>query len=237
MPHDDNPVVHLSAAVHKVGTSLLPMHLTDTFRLFVERLAAAVPPPMDRTARMLLSEDTIEQALPSLPDDHMAGTIRAMSRNTACPTVIKGSDKTNVIPQSATAEIDCRILPGQTPESVIAELMALLGLTGEPGGKVTLELTRTSLATESPPDTELTEAIVKALAKHSPDAAAVPFMVPGGTDSRFLRPKGIVAYGFCPTLPDVDHKTVHGINERVSVRSLEFGLRVLWDVVGGMAFA
>jgi acetylornithine deacetylase/succinyl-diaminopimelate desuccinylase-like protein len=71
--------------------------------------------------------------------------------------------------------------------------------------------------------------------RHDPEARVVPFLVPGGTDGRFLRPKGVVCYGFCPTLPDVDIRTVHGKNERLPLTSLEFAIRVLWDVVTDVA--
>jgi len=233
-PHNDNPVVHLAGVLHKVGTGQLPMHVTDTLRLFVERMAAALPSEMSQAVKMLLDPDKAEAALAVIPDRHQANTVRAMSRNTACPTVLHGSDKTNVIPQTATAQIDCRILPGQTPESLLAELRALMGLKGDPGEKIELTLDRTALATESPPDTALTKALERAIAKHDPDACLVPFLVPGGTDGRFLRPKGIICYGFCPTLPGAAEGSVHGINERVEVATMDFGVKVLWDAVTEM---
>ncbi len=236
-PHSDNPVVHLAEALVKIGTTRLPVHVTDTFRQFVEGAAAVLPPDVAKNMPLLFADETAESVLGTLEDKHQANIIRAMSRNTACPTVLRASDKTNVIPQTATAEVDCRILPGETPESMLAEIRRILGLTGAEGEKITAELIRTSLATESPPDTAVTRAIKKAIAKHDPEAAVVPFLVPGGTDSRFLRPKGVACYGFCPTLPGEDEASVHGKNERVTVKSLEFGFKVLWDVVGELAFS
>lgn len=235
LPHKDNPVVHMAAALQKIGTTPLPMHVTDTFRLFVDRMGACLPDQLAQAFRLLTDPAVQESALGLIPDDYQANTIRAMSHNTAAPTVVHASDKTNVIPQTATAQIDCRILPDQTPDSLLAELRAVLGLKGAPGEKIELSLDRTSLATESPPDTALADALRRSLAKHAPEASLVPFMVPGGTDGRFLRPKGVVCYGFAPTLPGTDEKTVHGINERISVQSLEFGLKVLWDAVVDVA--
>ncbi len=234
MPHRDNPVVHLAAALHKIGTTPLPIHVTDTFRLFIERTAEHLPERLGRTFKLLLEPEAQEAALGVVSDEFQANTIRAMFRNTAAPTMVKGSDKTNVIPQTATAEVDCRILPGQTSETLLAELREVLGLKGEPGEKVELSLDRTSLATESPPDTPLAQALGRALAKHAPEAGLVPYLVPGGTDGRFLRPKGVVCYGFAPTLPGTDERSVHGINERIPLSSLEFALKVLWDAVGEM---
>jgi len=240
MPHDDNPVVHLAAVLHRLGTTRLPMHVTDTFRLFVERLAAALGGPLGEGVRLLLDPATAEQALALIGDRYQVNTIRAMSRNTACPTVLHASEKTNVIPQTATAMVDCRILPGQTPETLLGELRELLGLDRDegavaPAGKIELELDRTSLATESPAETPLMEALAAAVSRHNPGAAVVPYLVPGATDSRFLRPRGTVAYGFCPLLPGTDLASVHGINERIPVASLRFALQVLWEAVSEVA--
>jgi len=233
VPHRDNPVVHLAGALHRIGTTPLPMHVSDTFRLFTERMAACLPGQLGQAFSLLLDPAAQEQALALIPDEYQANTIRAMSHNTAAPTVLRGSDKTNVIPRVATAEIDCRILPGQTPESLLDELRQVLGLqgNGEAEGRFELALDRASLATESPPDTPLADALRTALARHDPDAALVPFLVPGGTDGRFLRPLGVVCYGFAPTLPGTDESSVHGVNERISVKSLDFAVRVLWDAV------
>jgi len=235
IPHPDNPVVTLAQAVHKLGVSRLPIHVSDTFGLFVERLSAALPSPLDEGVKMVLAEETAEKALSLIPDEYIANSIRAMSRNTATPTCLTASEKTNVIPQTATAQVDCRLLPGQTPDDLLSEIRAVLGLEGDSADKITFDIIRTDPATESPPDTALSEAIERALQKHAPEARLVPYLVPGGTDSRFFRPKGIVAYGFQPVLPQEDVRTVHGKNERISVKSLEFGLRVLWDVIGDVA--
>jgi len=231
MPHDDNPVVHLGAALHKVGANSLPMHVTDTLRLFVNRVAEAVPDDLGPTVRLLLDPDQTATALAVIADKHHAHAFQAMMRNTACPTVVQGSNKANVIPQTATAQIDCRILPGQTPDTLLDELRALLGLNGQANGKIELHLDRSALATESPPDTLLARALEKAVARHDPGACIVPFLVPGSTDGRFLRPKGVVCYGFCPTLHGTPDRTIHGINERVSLKTMEFGAKVLGDAV------
>jgi acetylornithine deacetylase/succinyl-diaminopimelate desuccinylase-like protein len=234
MPHQDNPVVHLGEALHRVGANRLPMHVTETLRLFVNRVAAAVPDDLGSTVKMLLDPETTEAALAVISDPQHVHAFQAMLRNTACPTVIQGGSKSNVIPQTATAQIDCRILPGQTPDSLMAELRSLLGLNGQTNGRITLHLDRSAQPTESPPDTVLTEALERAITKHDPNACIVPFLVPGSTDGRFLRPKGVVCYGFCPTLPGTADRTIHGINERVSLKTMDFGLRVLWDTVCGM---
>jgi acetylornithine deacetylase/succinyl-diaminopimelate desuccinylase-like protein len=227
IPSPDNAVIRLAEAVARIGRARLPFHLTDTVRLFVEGLAGAQPEPMAGMLRSLLHPDRADQVLDGLSDSHLAAMVRAMLHNTATPTILRAGEKTNVIPSVAEAQIDCRILPGQTAESLRRELDAVLA--DSPG--VEFDLGMRGQPTESPVDTDLAEAIRRSLARHAPEAQAVPYLVPGATDSRFLRPRGCVAYGFCPLLPGEDLRSIHGHDERISVRSLEFGLRVLWDVV------
>ena len=227
IPSADNAVIRLAEAVARVGRARLPFHLTDTVRLFVEGLAGAQAEPMAAMLKSLLDPDRADQALDGLGDAHLAAMVRAMLHNTATPTVLRAGEKTNVIPSMAEAQVDCRILPGQTPESLQGELQAVLADC--PG--VELVLGMSGQPTESPVDTVLSDAIRRSLARHAPDAWAIPYLVPGATDSRFLRPRGTVAYGFSPLLPGEDVRTIHGHDERIGVRSIEFGLRVLWDVV------
>ena len=227
IPSPDNAVIRLAEAVARIGRARLPFHLTDTVRLFVEGLAGAQVEPMAGVLRRLLLPDRADQVLDGLGDAHLAAMIRAMLHNTAVPTILRAGEKTNVIPSVAEAQVDCRILPGQTPAALRGELEAVLADC--PG--VELELGMSGQPTESPVDTDLAEAIRRSLARHAPGAHAIPYLVPGATDSRFLRPRGAVAYGFCPLLPGEDVRTIHGHDERIGVRSIEFALRVLWDVV------
>ncbi|MDQ7793205.1 MAG: M20/M25/M40 family metallo-hydrolase [bacterium] len=231
MPRRDNAVVRLAEAVARIGRARLPFHLTGTARLFVEGLAAVQEEPMAGLIRSLLDPERADAVLDGLPDDNLAAMLRAMLRNTASPTVLRAGEKTNVIPSIAEAQVDCRILPGQTPASIRRELLAAL----EGGPEVELELGLSGEPTESPVETELAASIERALARHSPGAHPVPFLVPGATDSRFLRPRGVVCYGFAPTLPDVDIRLIHGHNERIGVNTLDFALAVLADVLAGFA--
>jgi acetylornithine deacetylase/succinyl-diaminopimelate desuccinylase-like protein len=177
--------------------------------------------------RSLLDPSQADRVLDGLGDAHLAAMVRAMLHNTATPTILRAGEKTNVIPSVAEAQVDCRILPGETPETLRGQLEAVLAEC--PG--VEIELGMSGQPTESPVDTDLAGAIRRSIARHAPEARTIPYLVPGATDSRFLRPRGVVAYGFCPLLPGEDVRSIHGNDERVGVRSIEFGLRVLWDVV------
>lgn len=237
IPLPDNPLINLSKAITALGTRRLPVHLTSTTSDFINALAAKQPEPLASSLRSLANPAVTDQVLKrKIEDQKLALMFNAMLRNTASPTIIRAGEKTNVIPTQAEAEVDCRILPGQTPESLRSELELVLGKAlARQRHRLEVEFTRTSLPTESEPQTPLTEAIKKALAQHAPQATLVPYLVPGATDARFLRPKGMIVYGFWPTLPQVDHSTVHGLNERLSLASFDFALRLLWDVVTGFA--
>jgi len=232
MPVENNVVVTLSRALVAIGSRRLPVHITDSYRGFVNGLAASLGGLLGTAAKGLLNPrlaDSVIDKLGGLSGN--TGALRAMIRNTASPTVVKAGYKTNVIPGEASAEIDCRLLPGFGPADLLAELKTVLAEAGLTG---TVELTAGDLsapAMDSPAGHPLVETIAAAIARHADGAPLVPFMVPGATDGRYLRPKGIPVYGFCPMLPDEQHATAHGHNERVSLAGVRFGAKVLWDIV------
>jgi acetylornithine deacetylase/succinyl-diaminopimelate desuccinylase-like protein len=151
----------------------------------------------------------------------------ALLRNTIQPTVVKIGSKTNVIAPIATAEIDCRLLPGERPEEFVATVR---GVIADP--TIQVETLLAFPATESPIDTELYRAITEARFVEDPSARVVPTVLTGFTDSHFFRDLGIVCYGISPfRIPAVDSGGVHGNDERISIDSLKDGTRLLYDVV------
>ncbi|MEW6723320.1 MAG: M20/M25/M40 family metallo-hydrolase [Bacillota bacterium] len=226
VPIPDNSVVKLAQAITKLGAAKLPIHITDTVRAFVNGLAEAQPADRAQLLRAILDPARTEQVLSLSPlEGHQLHSFNAMLRNTATPTILRAGEKTNVIPGEAHCQVDGRILPGQTADDLEREVREVVG------DLVDIEINRAGTATESDPDTELAAAIQKALGIHAAGTRVVPFLVTGATDARFLRPRGMTVYGFAPMLPDVDARTVHGVNERLSLGSLEFGLKVVWDVI------
>jgi acetylornithine deacetylase/succinyl-diaminopimelate desuccinylase-like protein len=131
--------------------------------------------------------------------------------------------KVNVVPQSATAEIDGRFLPGYE-EEFFAEIDKLLG------SDVRREFIHQDIALETTPDGPLYETMTSALLAEDPEAKVVPYCMFGGTDSKWFSKLGIRCFGFSPLKlpPDLDFSGMfHGINERVPVDGLRFGVRVL----------
>ncbi|HJY83060.1 MAG TPA: M20/M25/M40 family metallo-hydrolase, partial [Candidatus Binatia bacterium] len=118
-------------------------------------------------------------------------TYNALVRNTISPTVLEGSNKTNVIPAHARAQLDCRLLPGEDPQRFVASLEKVVG---DPEVRFSILLNFPPLASEA--DTELFRAIRSVAERHDPQVPVVPAVLGGFTDSHYFRRKGITSYGF-----------------------------------------
>jgi len=220
-----NAVVGAAEAVKRISTYKPRVTPTPHAAGFIKALLDAVGKKW--VARLLLNPLTADMALGRIPDRSQAAFIEAMLRNTLTPTVVKGGYKENVIPSSCEVTVDCRLLPGYGEDWVKGYVSKLLeGLDYE------LEFICKEPPTESPIDTPLFKAIRKALASEVLGCLVSPYISPGGTDSRYFRRAfGSVAYGFIPIRAEISlrelMRMIHGVNERVSIRNLEFGYKVL----------
>ena len=213
MIHGDNAVTALAEAVARIGRHEWPVRLTDSARAFLEAASAALGVGFD-------PEDpgTVIGKLGA-----MGRMIGAAVKNTANPTGLKAGYKVNVIPQSAAAEIDGRYLPGYA-EEFFAEIDRLLG------GAVKREFIHHDIALETTADGDLYDAMSAALIAEDPQATVVPYCLSAGTDAKWFSKLGIRCFGFSPLKlpPELDFSGMfHGINERVPVDGLRFGVRVL----------
>jgi acetylornithine deacetylase/succinyl-diaminopimelate desuccinylase-like protein len=213
MVHDDNAVTRLAAAVSRIGAYEFPIAVTDTVRATIAGLA--------ELTGMDLDPDDVPAWLPKLgPAARMIG---ATIRNTANPTMLEAGYKANVIPSRAEASIDCRFLPGHDQElfDTIDDLL---------GDGVTRETIVSDIAVETGFDGALVDAMSAALRAEDPGARPLPYMMSGGTDAKSFSTLGMRCFGFSPLLlpPELDFTSlVHGIDERVPVDGLKFGVRVL----------
>ena len=149
-----------------------------------------------------------------------------LTRNTCSLTRLGASDKINVVPTEAWAELDCRLLPDQDPEEFLAELDGVLG------DEVSVETMMGFTPAQSSAETGLFLAIEDVTRKHFPGATVVPSVLAGFTDSHFLRDLGITAYGYRPVaVPVEDMGGVHGNNERISVENIRLGVVVMLDLI------
>ncbi len=217
--HNDNAVTALCEAIARVGRHRFPVVVTPTVRSFLEQVAEALQIDLD--------PDDPEQAIEKLGP--IAALIGATIRNTANPTGLSAGYKHNVIPGKASATLDCRTIPGQF-ELFREQLQAVLG------PDIELEQVHRQPPLETTFDGALVDAMSAALRAEDPGARAVPYMLSGGTDAKQFARLGIRCFGFSPLkLPaDLNFSALfHGIDERVPVEGLQFGVRVLDRFVRG----
>jgi acetylornithine deacetylase/succinyl-diaminopimelate desuccinylase-like protein len=231
VPHGDNCVVKMAKAIERISAYRSPLRRNRTTELFIKGIAEEQPFPRSWFVRQLLNPLLSTRVEKRIPDPGFKGMAGAILRNTFVPTVVQGGQKINVIPSECFCQVDCRILPGVTPERIKEELHHLLLDLRD----YEIEVLQTSPASESPSENPLYRALEKALKDLDPKAKMIPTMLTGATDSRFFRDQGTVAYGFQPMMPMGNLSEylsrVHGHNERVSVEDLLFGTRVLYQVL------
>ncbi|MEV4094281.1 M20/M25/M40 family metallo-hydrolase [Streptosporangium saharense] len=213
MLNAENAVTELAEAVGRVGRYQWPVRLTRTVETFLTETSRALGIDFDPDD----PEATVAKLGP------LARMIGATLRNTANPTMLQAGYKANVIPQTATAHVDGRFLPGYEEEffQTLDELL---------GPNVTREFVYHDIALETGFDGSLVRAMADALVAEDPGALAVPYTLSGGTDLKAFSTLGMRGFGFAPLkLPaDLDFSGMfHGVDERVPVDSLKFGVRVL----------
>jgi acetylornithine deacetylase/succinyl-diaminopimelate desuccinylase-like protein len=224
MPHMDNAVIKIASAIDRLARHRSKVRITKT----VARFIAAASSYDRRIAFLkLASVPILGELLIRKAQDRF---IAAMLRNTFAPTMIHGGTKVNIIPDLCTLEVDSRILPGVTKEAWLREMKEILADL-----PIEVEQRTFNEATESDVDTEFYRVIERTIKEADPEATVAPFMVPGATDSRFLRLKGMVSYGLVPlAIPKEEMDAVHGVDERISVEGFELGLKITCEIVRQM---
>ncbi|WP_405672602.1 M20/M25/M40 family metallo-hydrolase [Streptomyces sp. NBC_01530] len=213
MIHRDNAITELSEAVARLGRHRFPVRVTKTTRAFLDELGDALGTELD--------PEDMEGTLARLGG--IAKLIGATLSNTANPTQLGAGYKVNVIPGQATAHVDGRFLPG-FEEEFLADLDKVLG------PRVRREDVHSDKAVETTFDGALVDAMQSALLAEDPAAKAIPYMLSGGTDAKSFDDLGIRGFGFAPLKlpPELDFAGMfHGVDERVPVDGLKFGVRVL----------
>lgn len=232
MPREDNAVVMAATIVERLAAPG-PVRLTPVMARFLEAAAEALGGDAGVAMRRIAAGDAdADRAIDALCDPMYARALRALVRQTLSPDVIHAGVKYNVIPGDAVLEVDCRILPGTSEADMRAEVEARIGPDLLPA--CTIELMVYGEPVESPAEGELYDTLVATLRDHDPDGAPVPVMAPFATDAKAAALVGTPTYGFSPLRLDPDERFLerfHGVDERVSIEALRFGLPVLYDVV------
>jgi acetylornithine deacetylase/succinyl-diaminopimelate desuccinylase-like protein len=232
-PTKDNAVVHLAAAVAKIGAYAAPVHLTAITRRYFEGLAAIEDDEIGKWMRVIDAPDRGEHAQRMLSDaDPMWNS---MMRDTVAPTILQAGVRANVIPSEARAVVNLRLLPGDTADVVVGELRKLVN---DPA--VTLEIQPDAglAAPNSALDSELYTTMVKVSAQEFGGAPVLPFMSTGATDSAQLRLHSVQAYGLRPfPMTEEDARRVHGDNERLPLEGFAKGVDLMTRIVAEFSVA
>lgn len=213
--HEENAVTYLAEAVAKLGNHTFPLVISDSVAEFLAAVAEETGFDFDPTSPDL--DGTL------LKLGSIARIVGATLRDTANPTMLKAGYKANVIPQTAEAMIDCRVVPGRQA-AFEREVDELIGPNVEREWVTKLDSYETTF------DGHLVDAMNDAILAHDENGRTVPYMLSGGTDAKAFARLGIRCFGFAPLKlpPELDFAALfHGVDERVPVSSLEFGTQVL----------
>jgi len=228
MPHDKNAVINMAKAVERLSSHQFPMTATGPMKQFITGLTENLPFPLSILLKGLLKKGLSPLLLKIFPDKEQARVFRASLHHTICPTCLEAGRKVNVIPSEALALLDCRILPGTSPEAFLEEVKKIAG------PEIEVEVIKSGRPTTMSADTPLFRAIANAVEKNDPGSKAVPHMVTGFTDAKPLSELGIITYGFTPIKLEAGLKFTnlfHGHNERIPVEGFRWGLKVFCELV------
>ena len=230
-PRPDNAVVHLSAAIAKIGAYQAPMKMTSVVERYFEQIAKVED---DETSKWIRALEMPERR--SLADkrvSEMSLVWNAMLRDTVSPTMLTAGVRANVIPSEARANLNVRLLPGDSLNDVLADLKKLVN---DPQIKFEVAPDQGVPSPPSTLDSPLYQTIERVSGQAFPGAAVVPYLAPFSTDSAQLRLHNVQAYGLLPfPLTDEDNLRFHADDERIPLDSfrkgIEFYSRVVNDFV------
>jgi len=230
IPRADNPVVHLSAAIAKIGAYQAPAQFNTITRSYFEQLSKLQDDETGKWMRALETSDREEHAERIISQNPFWN---AMMRDTVSPTILQAGIRVNVIPPVAKASLNIRLLPGNPLEPLVAKLKDLVN---DPQIRFEIQPNRSEAAPGSSLESDLYKIIAKTAATEFAGAPAVPMMSTWFTDSTPLRLRSVQAYGLVPfPLNDTDLGRMHSDDERVSVESFRQGVAFLYHVVTSFA--
>lgn len=216
VPHGQNALEKLNAAIYRLLSEKSAITLTPIIQTYFNNIGTAwsflepfIKDQKPETLETILNQTGLIQ----MPQ------ISAMLRNTISLTQMHSGDKANVIPASAEATLDIRLLPGQSLEEFLHQIREKMG-----DENLQLDILTQSEASTSPPDTPYFQLIEESIKQQYPNALVTASLLFATSDSRILRRHGITTYGFCPAIIDLQEiQRIHGIDERISIESLISG--------------
>lgn len=227
IPRPDSSAFRLIRALGRVAGLSSPLRVTPSVAEYFRSVAPFQEVELQQGFRDIEPAVQDPQFVRRLPPFY-----RALLQDTISLTVLRGGEKTNVIPEYVFAELDCRLLPGADPQEFRSRLIEKLG---DPAVEVeTLLEFSSSPPSEPGPALEVIQEVTRQIA---PEVTVGPSVLPGFTDSRFFREKGIRAYGFSPfPIDDSEARGVHATDERISIQNLRFGMRYFYRIVSRLVY-
>jgi acetylornithine deacetylase/succinyl-diaminopimelate desuccinylase-like protein len=224
-PVKDNAIYRLSAALSRIGAYDFPVRLNEATRLHFQRMALIQKGPVGADMRALLADPPPPDAVARIARDP---GYNSMMRTTCVATMVSAGHAPNALPQRAVANVNCRILPG---ESVEATMQTLARVAADPAISIQAVGEPSPVSPAPPLSPAITGPAEQVAAELWPGVPLVPAMATGATDGRFLLAAGIPTYGLSGMFGDADGGGAHGLNERIRVRSLYEGREYLYRVV------
>jgi acetylornithine deacetylase/succinyl-diaminopimelate desuccinylase-like protein len=224
-PVKNNAIYHLAGALTRIEHYDFPIKLNDTTRVYFTRMAGIVGGETGAAMTKLVADTNDAAAAAKVTEDP---TWNGMLRTTCVATILEAGHATNALPQRARANVNCRIYPGESSDSV---RQVLEEVVADPEVKVSLLEIRGPASVVPPLTREIMGPIEKVSARIYPGTPVIPILQPGATDGQFLTPAGIPTYGVNGLFMDRDLGNIHGLNERVRVQSLYDGRDFLYELV------
>ena len=227
IPTKENPVVHLVAAIQKIGEYNAPVHLTSITRRYFEALAPLEDDEIGKWMRVIDTTDRGEHAQRVLADANPLWN--SMMRDTVAPTMLQAGIRANVIPSEARATLNIRLLPGESSEVLLSDLRKLVN---DPSVQIELQPLAGLAAPNSSIETDFYSTITKVSAQEFGGVPVLPFMSTGATDSAQLRLHSVQAYGLKPfPLTEEDDRRMHGDEERIPLVAFAKGVDLITRIV------
>jgi acetylornithine deacetylase/succinyl-diaminopimelate desuccinylase-like protein len=226
VPRPDNAVVHLAAAVQKLGTLETPLQLLTITRRYFEQLA---PIEEEDTAKWMRALETERADLAARRLAEMSPVWNSMLRDTIAPTQLSAGIRSNVVPSDAWANLNIRLLPGNSIEGVMAQMRKAVN---DPQVRFEVQPDAGPSAPTSSITTDLYQTIERVAPQQFPGAVVVPYISTGATDSAYLRLHDVQAYGLLPfPLTEEDILRMHADDERIPLDSFRKGIDFLYRTV------
>jgi acetylornithine deacetylase/succinyl-diaminopimelate desuccinylase-like protein len=226
LPMRGGAMARLGQLLQRLDQHRLPPHIPSVTRQMIEGIANGLPAPLGDQIRPLADEQHADATLDQL--GAQVATFDPLLHNTVNATIVRGGEKGNVIPSEITVQLDGRMLPGVTPDEMLAELRALAGDLAE------FSAGRSDPVAQAEPDMGLFETLAAILREADPEGTPIPMLLSGVTDGRYFALLGIQTYGFLPMRlpPDFPFaQLIHAADERIPIEALNFGAESIYQAL------